>query len=371
MTAVRTVDSFKYGARLFAYLFVILLVGGGLLGLGALIIENANTSLSNGVTGIPDKTELAGGSVLALLGGFVLLSGLFGIVFKLVADGVETGGDLSVADAASVASGADASTNGDQSAGTDTAPTQTGPSPGEQAARDHGSGTTVPSGASSKPPETPEPPAPADPPEGTDESPDPEPTPSGAGATTEEAPDSAAKSGRPTPEPPEESAGSEETAKPDFSNPVEDEQSATERAIEEGFGTAADAPEADEESSESPILDSDEFETDESVEEPEPAAEDTEATSGEDVRTADDISERSRPEPSPEEIAFGTSDDDADADEETQSVADDDEEGGTDDTDEDSEGLAPFEELDEEGSSVDTAGDSSSGDPLADPTDDE
>lgn len=363
MTAVRSVDSFKYGARLFAYLFVILLVGGGLLGLGAVIIENANTSLSNGITGIPDKTELAGGSVLALLGSFVLLSGLFGIVHKLVADGVDAGRQHG--GQADSVSEADTSTDADNTA---ESATKTGPSPGEQAARDHGSGTTVPSAAASEPPESPQPPdqsdSPPEPPEPSpepiaadDHSESPDPAPSPTQDSTSDAPAEQSPS-----EPSDSEPASEE------GNSAAEDFSASENALDESFDGTDDEPVSapdpvdPEPASEPDDPLSGERESTESVDESSPRADEPDSSVTADSSPDTDRGDQPRPEPSPEEIAFGSNPDD----EESEAPDTDDD---SDDDDDEPEGLASFEELEEESSSVEPAGDSSSGDPLADPND--
>ena len=359
MTAVRTVDSFKYGIRLFAYLFAILLVGGGLLGLGGFIIESANTSLNNGITGIPDKTELAGGAVLALLGSFVLFSGLFGIVYKLIADGVATGqprdGQTVSASESTVSSSTDDSPTDGQTA-------TTGPSPGEQAAKDHGSTTTVPSGAASEPPETPRPPESPDPPAEPDESP----------ATDPPGDSSPPESTDSSPEP-QPTTGADQTDPEDESKTVEDDHSVPEQTLDDSFGATdvsadTDAPSqapdlGDPDPAPETDLMADDLGDDEATDEAATSPENDPSPVDEDRR------EQPRPEPSPEEIAFGTDRAEDDEDESTTEAFDDDSNGG--DDDESTEGLAPFDKLDEESSSAEPAGDSSAGDPLADPTDDE
>ncbi len=91
MATVRSLDSAKYGLKLFAYFLVVVVVGGGVLGLGLyLAVPEARTLLGNS-TGVTDDSVLAGGAVLSLLGAVVLLSGLFGMFYKLVADAVATG----------------------------------------------------------------------------------------------------------------------------------------------------------------------------------------------------------------------------------------------------------------------------------------
>jgi hypothetical protein len=362
MTAVRTVDSFKYGIRLFAYLFAILLVGGGLLGLGGLIIENANTSLNNGITGIPDKTELAGGAVLALLGSFVLFSGLFGIVYKLIADGVATGqprDGQAVPDSESTVS----SVADDSSADGQTA--TTGPSPGEQAAKDHGRTTTVPSGAVSEPPETPRPP----------ESPTPPAEPEEPPATDAHEASSPPESTDPSPEP-QPATAVDQTDPEGEPETVEGDRSVPEQVPEDSFGptdesvTTADSSPAPDPADPDPAPETDLVADD--LGDTETTDEVTAPPENDSPPVDEDRPEQPRPEPSPEEIAFGTNRDEDEEDESaTGALGDDGDDSSGDDDDDDSEGLAPFDKLDEESSSAEPAGDSSAGDPLADPTDDE
>jgi hypothetical protein len=165
---------------------------------------------------------------------------------------------------------------------------------------------------------------------------------------------------------------------------AEDDRSATERAIDEGFGTRDESRDsADEPSPTEPVGTADEpdvsesesggFETHESVGDSDPRR-DGPDTATESSESMDDRSDQSPPEPSPEEIAFGTTPDEDDGEEEGGDDDDDEETADVDDdSDDDGESgsLDPFEELDEESSSVEPAGNSSAGDPLADPTDDE
>jgi hypothetical protein len=153
MTAIRSVDSLKYGAGLFAYLFVALVAGGGLVGLGLELGYSAATDLVGGAgLGAVDTTDLAAGGVLAFLGSFVVLTGVFGLAYKLLADGVAAGVAAGAEGAERVPSGAESRIAPAESVETDErgespAPRQTGPSPGEQSARRHGVSTTVPAAA--------------------------------------------------------------------------------------------------------------------------------------------------------------------------------------------------------------------------------
>lgn len=144
MTAVRVAESLKYGLKLFGYFLGVVIVGGGGLALGATL---AKSELSTVMSGSLPGAQFAGGAVLGFLGAVVLVTGLFGILYKLVADAVSIGvADGSPAidipeeiDLAAPAGTAQASEGGPR---TKTGPT--GPSPGEQAAHQHGEKQTVP-----------------------------------------------------------------------------------------------------------------------------------------------------------------------------------------------------------------------------------
>ncbi|MHB9286370.1 hypothetical protein ACKVMT_04930 [Halobacteriales archaeon Cl-PHB] len=115
MTAVRLVDSAKYGFKLFAYLVVVTAVGGGAFALGATLAWPEVQALRG--AGQAATTDLAAGGVLALLGAVVLLSGYFGSAYKLVADAVATG--IRVDASPEPAAGAETAT-GDETAATAT-----------------------------------------------------------------------------------------------------------------------------------------------------------------------------------------------------------------------------------------------------------
>ena len=119
MTAVRLRESVAYGARLYAYLLGVTLVGGGALGLGLAIAVPEATSLLG--TGGADTTELAAGGVLGLSGLSVLAIGYLGTGYKLIADAVAIGG----------ATGATASTATAPDAGGSTDSTSTAPAAGD------------------------------------------------------------------------------------------------------------------------------------------------------------------------------------------------------------------------------------------------
>jgi len=92
MKRVGIVESLKYGGRVFVYFLAVVLVGGGGIGLGAVVGWNAaSVSVTGGDLAVHDGPELAAGVVLGLLGSAVLFTGLFGIAYKLIADSTAEG----------------------------------------------------------------------------------------------------------------------------------------------------------------------------------------------------------------------------------------------------------------------------------------
>jgi hypothetical protein len=91
MTAVRSVRSTAYGAKLFAYVLGVVAVGGVLLGLGYVLAWPTLADVVLGEAPLEKPATLAAGAVLGLLGTYVVGAGLLGAVHKLVADGVATG----------------------------------------------------------------------------------------------------------------------------------------------------------------------------------------------------------------------------------------------------------------------------------------
>lgn len=141
MTNVEIVDSLKYGLKLFGYFLGIVILGGGGMILGGVLAgpELQNWSSSGNFA----TAELLGGLVIAILGITIWFTGLFGIAYKLLTDSV-TEGVSRGADSISIDVPDELSRESTESRGTG----PTGPSPGEQTARQHGPGTTVPSAAS-------------------------------------------------------------------------------------------------------------------------------------------------------------------------------------------------------------------------------
>ena len=91
MTAARSVRSTAYGARLFAYVLVVAAVGSGLLGLGYSLAWPTIADVALGEASAEEPLTLAAGAVLGLLGVYVLGAGLLTALHKLVADSVATG----------------------------------------------------------------------------------------------------------------------------------------------------------------------------------------------------------------------------------------------------------------------------------------
>ncbi len=89
MTTVRLRESASYGARLYAYLLGVTLLGGGCLAVGLVLAAPELSALLAG--GGADTAMAVGGAVLAVLGLSILLAGYLGAGYKLIADAVAVG----------------------------------------------------------------------------------------------------------------------------------------------------------------------------------------------------------------------------------------------------------------------------------------
>jgi len=79
MTAVGIRAGIKYGFLLLGYFVGVFIVGGIVLGIGVAIASGDGTAVT------------VVGGVLAIVGGVIVYAGLFGVLYKIIADGVETG----------------------------------------------------------------------------------------------------------------------------------------------------------------------------------------------------------------------------------------------------------------------------------------
>lgn len=129
MTTVRSVRSTAYGAKLFAYVLAVAAVGGGLLGLGYSLAWPTVADVVLGGASAESPATLAAGSALGLLGVYVLGTGLFATLHKLVADGIASG----VESAAATVDGAATPAGDTDRAGS---PGQSASDPGQTAATD-------------------------------------------------------------------------------------------------------------------------------------------------------------------------------------------------------------------------------------------
>ncbi|MFT4921962.1 MAG: hypothetical protein ACI8XM_001170 [Haloarculaceae archaeon] len=314
MTAVRVAESLKYGLKLFGYFLGVVIVGGGGLALGATL---AKSELSTVMSGSLPGAQFAGGAVLGFLGAFVLVTGLFGILYKLVADAVSIGvADGSPAidipeeiDLAAPAGTAQASEGRPR---TKTGPT--GPSPGEQAAHQHGEKQTVPAAR--------------------------EETTNGEPLGEEP--------GREEPDQAEPARAEPDREEPDRTEPDRTEPSATEET-DETTEVAERETVIQPESDPDPAGGSDASGRTSPESEPPTSGGSRAGETGQSPEGAVDGDADAPPEPTPEEIAFGTRED-------------------IEETDESHEPTESDEETTKTGS---VAGSSASGDPLAEPTDDE
>lgn len=89
MSTTRITEGLTYGFKLCVYWLGVVLVGGGGIALGGVLAEPEVSSWRSG--GSVSTPELAGGLVLAVLGLIVLVSGLFGLTYKLLVDSIAAG----------------------------------------------------------------------------------------------------------------------------------------------------------------------------------------------------------------------------------------------------------------------------------------
>lgn len=136
MTNVEVVESLTYGLKLFAYLLGIGVLGAiGIIGSAALLLQ-----IDGSLTHNLNSAEFLGGLVLGIFGLIVWGSGMYAVTYKLIADSVQRG---VAADTSPQALSAEA----ESTIHKESAREQIGPSPGEQAAREFGPDSTVPSAA--------------------------------------------------------------------------------------------------------------------------------------------------------------------------------------------------------------------------------
>lgn len=324
MTAVGFGESTKYGARLFAYLLVSVVVGGILFGLGWTLAWPGVLAVLPGPPVVEDRAEVAAGIVLGVLGVYVGGTGLLATVNKFVADSVSQAidaTDLEVEVDAEIDPGSTANTDAvEQTGGREDSPADDtggpGSDPSEPVAKSPAQGDPATSERGDVAP--PEEQNQRDPSKERGEI-----DASGEGDKTE----SPGERGDTEPAVAEAPAETEATTEPE---PLE---SRATRVVREPAETSESAAETAEQLS------------DDSPEPPDAGS------------LGADREEVPR-EPSPEEIAFGTT-------EETD---------GETDTGASGSGIADEPESgseSEESRSVEPAGSSSSGDPLAEPTDDE
>jgi hypothetical protein len=136
MTAVRIVDSLKYGAVLLGYFLVIAVVGIGGMALGGALALPELESLIDDTS--YETAELVGGSVLGLLGFAVWTGGLFALAHKLIADSVARGqADVSVTLSGDGAAATRTVTGLEQTANGSTAQQRTESAASQQPTADH------------------------------------------------------------------------------------------------------------------------------------------------------------------------------------------------------------------------------------------
>jgi len=91
MVARSARDVFGYGVRLFGYLLVSVLLGGALIAGGIGTIVTLDPGVVFGSQSPSSYAPVAAGGALAVIGGLVLVAGVFATVFALISDAVAAG----------------------------------------------------------------------------------------------------------------------------------------------------------------------------------------------------------------------------------------------------------------------------------------
>lgn len=85
--AVDFKETMKYGAKILGYVVLVALISGIFFGPAMLIFPEESAMLSAS----EPTVNMAIGGILSFLGFLVFVSGMFGIQYKIISDGVETG----------------------------------------------------------------------------------------------------------------------------------------------------------------------------------------------------------------------------------------------------------------------------------------
>jgi len=91
MVARSARDVFGYGIRLFGYLLVSILLGGGLIAGGIGTVVTLEPGVVFGSESPGSYVPVAAGGALAVVGGLVLVAGVFATLFALISDAVAAG----------------------------------------------------------------------------------------------------------------------------------------------------------------------------------------------------------------------------------------------------------------------------------------
>lgn len=87
MVAVNTVDGIKYGFQLMGYLLGVGIVAMFVIGIGSGMVGSAQ----GGLYGETNFGQLVLGAIITLVGVLTLYAGMMGLLYKVIADGVERG----------------------------------------------------------------------------------------------------------------------------------------------------------------------------------------------------------------------------------------------------------------------------------------
>jgi len=139
MVARSARDVFRYGVRLFGYLLVSVLLGGALIAGGIGTIVTLEPGVVFGSESPSSYALVAAGGALAVIGGLVLVSGVFATVFALVSDAIAAGLETAETADTRVETGPVDGSDGSpqiESAGESDTDVDDGPSHGQQAERE-------------------------------------------------------------------------------------------------------------------------------------------------------------------------------------------------------------------------------------------
>ena len=89
--AVDFKETMKYGAKILGYVLLVALISGIFFAPAMLILPEESTMLAFDTASSGSIIRMAVGGILSFVGFLVFVSGMFGIQYKIISDGVEKG----------------------------------------------------------------------------------------------------------------------------------------------------------------------------------------------------------------------------------------------------------------------------------------